>query len=97
MNDLVQTSSSTQKNAKQFQSLKNHSLKYIIDIRLFGSITMLCGIDNIMQNIFHISYRTWGIFYIILSVPHNIVMDMNNVMSQSWDRVHFVGAQYLHV
>ena len=23
----------------------------------------------------------WGIFYIIMSVPHNIVMDMNNVMA----------------
>ena len=27
-----------------------------------------------------------GLFYIILSVPHNIVMDLNNVLS-GWDIV----------
>ena len=28
----------------------------------------------------HIQTNTWEIFYGILSVPHNIIMDLNNVM-----------------
>ena len=40
---------------------------------------MLRGIDNIMQNTPHI--RLMHItFYKILSVPHNILMDLNIVM-----------------
>ena len=48
-------------------------------ITLFRSITMLCGIDNILQNISSFSVNG-GIFHIRLSVPHNVVMDLNNVM-----------------
>ena len=40
---------------------------------------MLCGIDNIPWDIPHISLNV-GIFCGILSVPRNIVMDLNNVM-----------------
>ena len=39
---------------------------------------MFYGIDNVLQNIPHIQYV--GIFHIILSIPHNIVMDPNNVV-----------------
>ena len=30
-------------------------------ITLFGSITMLCGGDNIMENILHIHYEWWNV------------------------------------
>ena len=46
---------------------------HVLYITLFRSITMLCGI-------FSYSIWIWGIFRIILSIPHNIVMDLNNVM-----------------
>jgi hypothetical protein len=44
---------------------------------------MFCGTDNIAQNISHIEFE-YGkyslIFHEILSIPRNIVMDLNNVM-----------------
>ena len=40
---------------------------------------MLCGIDNILQNIPHIHIEM-GIFHIILSVPQNVAMGLNDVM-----------------
>ena len=42
-------------------------------ITLFRSMTMLCGIDNILQDIliFRLNVKT---------IPHNIVLDLNNVM-----------------
>ena len=53
-------------------------------IELFGTITMLCVIDGIPQNIPRYSHIQYGeylkIFHEILSIPHNIVMDLNNVM-----------------
>jgi hypothetical protein len=51
-------------------------------ITLCRSIIVSCGIVNILRNIpmFSLNVR---IFSRILSVPHNIVMDLNNVM-----RVH---------
>ena len=61
------------------------SLHYIF-ITLFRSITMLRGIDiisGIFLNILAHSYWMWGryrIFHGIFSIPHNIVMNMNNVM-----------------
>ena len=52
-----------------------NTCKEMPPITLFKSITMLCGTDNIMHYI-----PTFGlyveIFHIILSVPHNIVMDI---------------------
>ena len=40
---------------------------------------MFCGTDKIMQNILHIQSK-WGIFHNkILSVPQNILMDLNDV------------------
>jgi hypothetical protein len=43
-------------------------------------IILLHGIDNIMWNIPHVQYECRGIFRRILSVPHNTIMDMKNVM-----------------
>ena len=42
-----------------------------VDKTLFRFITMFCGIDNIMQNIPRNQ---------IVPIPHDIVMDLNNVM-----------------
>ena len=41
---------------------------------------MLCGNDNILQNIPHIQTKCGGIFNKILSGPQKIVIDLNNVM-----------------
>ena len=41
---------------------------------------MLCGTDNIPQNIL-IFRLNEGIFHGILLVPQNIIMDLNNGMS----------------
>ena len=41
--------------------------------------TMLCGIDIIIQNIL-IFTMNYGIFYGKMLGPHNIVLDLNNVM-----------------
>ena len=43
-------------------------------ITLFRSITVLCGTDNISHS---------DIFCGILSGPHNVVMDLNNVMTKT--------------
>ena len=53
---------------------------YDLSITLFISITMSYGIDIILWNIlvFGLNVR---IFCQILSIPRNIVMDLNNVMS----------------
>jgi hypothetical protein len=61
---------------------------------------MLCGTDNIMQNINHIhieckeyspySYYVCQIFREILSVRHNIVMALNNVMQGPMDGIVIV-------
>ena len=40
---------------------------------------MLCGIDSIPRIIPSFSMKM-GIFYGILSIPQNIVMNLNNVM-----------------
>ena len=40
---------------------------------------MLCGTNNIQHNIL-IFRLLMGILCVILLVPHNIVIDMNNVM-----------------
>ena len=47
-------------------------------ITLFGSMTMLCGTDSIPRDSECGEYPR--ILCEILSVPHNIVMDMNYVM-----------------
>ena len=58
-------------------------------ITLFRLIVVFCGTDNIMQNIFHIQPNSkhsawmWRILCIILLVPQNIAMSLNNVMSRS--------------
>ena len=55
-------------------------------ITLLRFITMLCGTENIPRNIlqcFQIQFecgKYQGIFCGIMLVPHNIVMDMRNVM-----------------
>ena len=49
-------------------------------MKLFKSITILCGTDIIMRNTPHDHTECGGIFYWMLSVPQTIVMDMNNVM-----------------
>ena len=50
----------------------------VTSITLFTSITLLCGIDNIL-GYFPRLVCMWE-YARILSIPHNIVMDMNNVM-----------------
>ena len=55
-----------------------------LTITLFRSITVLCGTDNISQNIPHVQTgceEYTKIFYRILSVPQNIVMNLNNNMT----------------
>ena len=47
---------------------------------------MLCGTYNIMQNIPSFRLNVTNIFCKILSVPQNIVMDLNNVMCLQRDR-----------
>jgi hypothetical protein len=49
-------------------------------ITLFRSITIFCGAYIILKNIPHIHDWMWGIFYIILPIPQNVVMNLNNVM-----------------
>jgi hypothetical protein len=49
-------------------------------ITLFRSITVLCGTDGILGKYSLYSICIWGIFCRILLVPHNIVMDQNDVM-----------------
>ena len=51
-------------------------------ITLFNSIPMLCGTNNILQNIPHIQceYEEYFTKYL---VPQNIVMDLNNVMMRN--------------
>ena len=61
---------------------RQHSLLIIILSllrTLFRSAIMLRWTKNIQKNIpcIHIA---WGIFCKILSIPQNIVMDLNNVM-----------------
>ena len=50
-------------------------------ITLLRSITMSCGTDNILWNILHTHSKRWN-FHIILSVSHDIVMYLNNVMQE---------------
>ena len=51
-------------------------------IMSFKSIAVFCETDNISWNIltFRPNVKYLGIFYGILSVSHNIVMDLNNVV-----------------
>ena len=49
------------------------------DITLFKAITMFCGTDSKLHNIPHIQSECEGIFRIILSVRHNIVMNYLHV------------------
>ena len=45
------------------------------------SITILCGIDNILKIFLDIpTFGLPGNVHGILSIPHNIVMDLNNVI-----------------
>ena len=59
------------------------------DITLFRSIIIFCGTDSISESIPRYSHIQTGcgkyfrIFHGVLSVPHNIVMDLNNFMDPS--------------
>ena len=63
-------------------------------ITLFRSIIVFCGIVSISWNIPRYSHiqtvcgKYRGIFYGIMSVPHNIVMDLNNVICSLEDLLH---------
>jgi hypothetical protein len=46
---------------------------------------MLCGTESIPANILHIHIDIWGMFCGILSVPHNIVVDLNIVLVEFKD------------
>ena len=43
---------------------------------------MLCGTDSILRKILHIHYEYDG----ILLVPHNIIMNLDNVMGTNEER-----------
>jgi hypothetical protein len=49
-------------------------------MRLFKSIIVFCETGNIMWNIPTLRLNI-GIFFIILSIPKNIVIGLNNVMT----------------
>ena len=53
---------------------------YVTTITLSKVITMLCMIDNIMRIFFTFGLNVKNI-HKILSVPHNILMALNNVMT----------------
>ena len=72
-------------NNKKLKSLYKGDaiLKIILDlgfITLLRSITMFCETNNILQNILFVQTRCEKYFCEVLSVPHNIVMDLNNVV-----------------
>ena len=58
-----------------FGDRKKILLAIKVNMTLLRSIIMLCGTDIVLQKIFND-----GLFCIVLSVPKNIVMDLNNVM-----------------
>ena len=70
-----------------------------INITLFKSTEVLCGIDNILQNIPHVSCWMWGIFYKILSIPHITYVDLYNAMRESTVKLPITNesSQYLDV
>ena len=58
-----------------------YGVEILVDyITLFKSITMFYGIDNIPWNIPIFSSK-YGEYFVL--IPHNIVMDLNNVMYRS--------------
>ena len=59
--------------------LGKKSILYCLDKTSFRFLTMLCRTDNIMSNIPHVQTEC-GDYSIKLSIPHTIVMDLNNVM-----------------
>ena len=62
---------------------KNQTNSNLNNIALFRTVTMFSGTNDIPWNITgHSMYPVWiwGIFHGIISIPHNIVMDLNNVM-----------------
>ena len=60
---------------------------YLSGITLWRSITMFCGTDSYLRNIPHF-YSLNGIFHGILAIPHNIVMDLYNVMGDQVTTYH---------
>jgi hypothetical protein len=69
----------TRRNSKQSRVLNSHTF-LSFDITLFRSIIVICGTNNFLQNIIPHSYWMWGIFHKIMTIPYNIVMNLNNVM-----------------
>ena len=67
----------------------------VLNIALFIFITKFRGTGNIMWNIPYSSLCNMGIFYITLSVPRNIVMDLNNVMN--FNRSFLKHSQLVHL
>ena len=70
-----------------------HNLPEVIglSITLFGSITIFFGIYNIPWNIKTECGKYPRTFLIILLVPHNIIMDLKNVI---WWYRHFLSDAY---
>ena len=65
-------------------------VQFIMKTTLFGSITMFYGTNNISWNILTFTPCV-GIFVGTLSVPQNIVMDLNNVMISTIFNLVFEG------
>ena len=57
---------------------QSYSIMFVIP--LFTSITTFCGNNNNMRNISSFILNVKNIFCRILSLPHDIVMDLNDVM-----------------
>lgn len=61
--------------------VKTKDLSLVITlITLFKSITIFCWTISIPSNILHINVDAWEYYVKYLSFPHNIVVNMNNVM-----------------
>ena len=61
----------------------SNQLKGFLNITLSISITMVCGTDIILRNSPSFSLND-DIFHILLSVLHNIVMDLNNELKDAY-------------
>ena len=67
-----------QRSPSWLSCFKGHEVGMRYGITLFSFKRVFCGTAGIMWNIPH-SNRIWRIFHRIWSIPHNTIMDLNNV------------------
>ena len=74
---------------------------YLAHHGIFRFIRVLCGTDSIPQNILGYSHIVlWEnprILYRILSAPHNIVMDLNDVLTSLSAILSFIDYKSNHL